>query len=209
MLARCGAAGIDILEGCDIREGRCGDEGWTLVDHAHGTRRVIRASYVVDATGRAAATSLQPEATRLATDALVCVWWSAPAADDAEGAGYEVWVRAFPDNGKKVQISNAGGLIPRWSRTGQLFYRTEDQRIMVADYTVKAGVFKPEKPRLWSRMKLADMGTAVNLDLDPHGKRFIALLPAERPQPAERQSHVMLVTNFFDEVRRRMAGQGK
>jgi hypothetical protein len=97
-----------------------------------------------------------------------------------------------------------------WSRTGrQLFYRTEDQRIMVADYTVKAGVFKSEKPRFWSGMKLADIGMTVNLDLAPDGKRFIALLPAGGPQPAERQSHVMLLTNFFDEVRRRVAGQDK
>jgi serine/threonine-protein kinase len=132
------------------------------------------------------------------------------AYDDAEGGGYEVYVRAFPDNGTpRVQISNAGGVMPMWSQTGhQLFYRTEDQRIMVADYTVKAGDFKAEKPRLWSEMKLAETGLAVNLDLEPNGKRFIALLPAEAAEPRERQSHVMLVTNFFDEVRR-VAGQGK
>ena len=29
---------------------------------------------------------------------------------DAEGGSYEVYVRAFPDNGAKVQISNAGGV---------------------------------------------------------------------------------------------------
>ena len=132
------------------------------------------------------------------------------AYDDAEGGGYEVYVRAFPDNGTKVQISNAGGLMPIWSRTGpQLFYRTEDQRIMVADYTVKAGTLVPEKPRLWSGVKLADIGFTVNLDLAPDGKRFVALLPEDNPAPRERQSHVTLVTNFFDEVRRRVGGQGK
>jgi serine/threonine-protein kinase len=131
------------------------------------------------------------------------------AYDDAEGGGYEVYVRAFPDNGTKKQVSNAGGVMPMWSRTGQIFYRTEDQRIMVADYKVRAGVFEPEKPRLWSGMKLADTGLSVNLDLANDGKRFIALLPAEGPQPAEHQSHVMLVVNFLDEVRRRVAGQGK
>jgi serine/threonine-protein kinase len=132
------------------------------------------------------------------------------AYDDSEGGGYEVYVRAFPDNGTQVQISNAGGVMPIWSRTGrQLFYRTEDQRIMVADYTVKAGVFVPEKPRLWSGIKLADYGFALNLDLHPDGKRFIALLPAEAAKPQERQSHVTVVVNFLDEVRQRVAGQGK
>ena len=80
---------------------------------------------------------------------------------------------------------------------------------MVANYTVKGGTFKVDKPRVWFEKRLANLGLAINLDLAPDGKRFIALLPAEGPQPAERQSHVVLVTNFFDEVRRRVAGQGK
>jgi Tol biopolymer transport system component/tRNA A-37 threonylcarbamoyl transferase component Bud32 len=42
---------------------------------------------------------------------------------DAEAGSYEVYVRAFPDKGTKVQISNAGGTMPLWSRNGhELFY---------------------------------------------------------------------------------------
>ena len=69
------------------------------------------------------------------------------AYGDAEAGSYEVYVRAFPDKGYRVQISNAGGLMPVWSRNGhELFYRTEDQRIMVANYTVKGGTFVADKP---------------------------------------------------------------
>ena len=51
---------------------------------------------------------------------------------DAEGGTYEVYVRAFPDNETRVQVSTAGGWLPIWSPNGhELFYRTEDQRIMV------------------------------------------------------------------------------
>jgi serine/threonine-protein kinase len=129
---------------------------------------------------------------------------------DAAAGTYQVFVRAFPDNGTKIQISNAGGMGSAWSRTArELFYRTEDQRIMVANYTVQQGVFMAEKPRLWSSTRLADVGTAPNFDLAPDGKRVLALMPAESPTPPERQSHVMLVTNFFDEVRRRVTGRGK
>src|SRR5258708_32448479 len=38
---------------------------------------------------------------------------------DAEGGSYEVFVRAFPDNGRQVQISNSGGMMPIWSRNGR------------------------------------------------------------------------------------------
>jgi serine/threonine-protein kinase len=130
------------------------------------------------------------------------------AYTDAEAGSFEVYVRAFPDNGSKVQVSTAGGLIPKWSRDGrELFYRTEDQRIMVANVSVRNGMFVPENPRLWSPTKLANIGVGANFDLAPDGKRMMALMPAGGPSPAERLSHVTLVLNFFDEVRRRVRAE--
>jgi len=129
---------------------------------------------------------------------------------EAEGGSYEVCIRAFPDNGTKTQISIAGGTMPVWSRNGhELFYRTEDQRIMVTDYRVQGASFIAEKPRLWLGDHLANVGMTKNFDLAPDGRRFVVLMPAESPEPRETQSHVMLITNFFDEVRRRAAGQIK
>jgi hypothetical protein len=126
---------------------------------------------------------------------------------DAEGGRYEVYVRAFPDNGTQVQISNAGGISPKWSRNGhELFYRTEEQRIMVANYTVKDGSFQPEKSRVWFAKQLANTGLGTNFDLAPDGKRVVAVMPAEGPEPQATKSHVLLMVNFFDEVRRRMGG---
>jgi serine/threonine-protein kinase len=129
---------------------------------------------------------------------------------NAQGGRYEVYVRAFPDNGTQVQVSNDGGIQPIWSQAGhELFYRTEDQQIMVANYTLKGNSFEPGKPRVWTGRLLANMGLGGNFDIASDGKRFIAVLSSESPEPRETQSHVMLVTNFFDEVRRRVAGQGK
>jgi serine/threonine-protein kinase len=131
---------------------------------------------------------------------------------DAESGSFEVYVRAFPDKGVKVQISNAGGMMPVWSRKRhELFYRTEDQRIMVANYTVQGESFVADKPRVWFGKQFANLGTgtAPNLDLAPDGERFVVLMPADSPEPRETQSHVTLVVNFFDEVRRRVAAQGK
>jgi hypothetical protein len=47
------------------------------------------------------------------------------------------------------------------------------------------------------------------MDLASDGSRFIVLMPVESAEPRETESHVTLVVNFFDEVRRRMAGQSK
>jgi Tol biopolymer transport system component len=127
---------------------------------------------------------------------------------NAEGGIYEVYVRAFPDNGTQWQISNAGGVLPVWSRNGhELFYRTEDQRIMVVDYRVRGELFVGRKPREWVGKPLASVRLAANFDLAPDRKRFLALMPPEGAAPREAQSHVMVVLNFFDEVRRRVAGK--
>jgi serine/threonine-protein kinase len=129
---------------------------------------------------------------------------------NAEGGRYQVYVRAFPDNGTQTQVSNAGGIQPTWSPHGhELFYRTDDQRIMVANYVVKGNSFVSEKPRPWFGKQLANMGMGGNLDIAPDGRRFIVLMPAETTAVHERQSHVTLVTNFFDEVRHRVAGPRK
>lgn len=129
---------------------------------------------------------------------------------DTEGGQYEIYVRAFPDNGTQAQISNAGGVLPVWSRNGhELFYRTEDQRIMVANYTVKGESFVADKPRVWFAKQLANTGLSINFDLAPDGKRVLVVMPAESPEPRETQSHVTLMINFFDEVRHRVAAHGQ
>jgi serine/threonine-protein kinase len=132
------------------------------------------------------------------------------AYSSAKGGRSEVYVRAFPDTGSQVQVSNDGGSMALWSRNGQqLFYRTEDQRIMVANYTVRGESFIPQRPRLWYGKRIANVGGAPNLDLAPDGKRFVVLMPAEVTEERESQSHVTLVMNFFEEVRRRVTEQAK
>jgi hypothetical protein len=113
---------------------------------------------------------------------------------------------AFSDKGGKWQISNAGGTLPKWSRGGrELFFRTLDNRIMVASYTVKGDSFVTDKPRVWSEKQLADFGPIVpNYDLAPDGKRIAALIPIERPEAQQAQTHVVFLMNFFDELRRRV-----
>jgi hypothetical protein len=84
-----------------------------------------------------------------------------------------------------------------------------DQRIMVTHYTVKGEAFVPDKPQVWFGKQLANIGLAVNLDLAPDGKRFLTVMNAEGSVSRDRQSHLTLFVNYFDEVRRRMAGGGR
>jgi Tol biopolymer transport system component len=130
---------------------------------------------------------------------------------DAQAGRYEVYVREFVQNGDRVQVSNAGGTMPQWSRTGNyLFYRTQDDhQIMVAGYSIQGHTFVPERPRLWSAKHLANVGLSTNLDLAPNGKRFVVLMPAERPESPDSQGHVSVVVNFPNEVQSRIAARGQ
>ncbi|HEX5475860.1 MAG TPA: hypothetical protein VFX12_14465 [Vicinamibacterales bacterium] len=118
-----------------------------------------------------------------------------------QSGAWEVYVRAFPDTGRQVQVSVHGGRIPRWSPNGHdLIYRTDDQRLMVTPFTVKGRVFTPGAPRAWSPARLADTGVLPNFDVAPDG-RVLALMPA---QEDPLQNRVTFVLNFFDELHRRL-----
>lgn len=128
--------------------------------------------------------------------------WIAYASTEAGPS--EVYVRHFPDNGSKVQVSKGGGRIPRWSRNAhELFFSTDAQRIMVARYSVTGDSFVTEPPRLWTPVRLADTGVLPNYDLAPDGRRIIALVPEPTTVPAQSENHVTVMFNLFDELRRR------
>ena len=120
------------------------------------------------------------------------------------GSG-EIYVRPFPaGSGGKWQISSGGGLYALWSNNGhELFYETADNRIMVVDYTVDGASFVPGKPRLWSEKQLFYPGGS-NLDLAPDGKRFLVLTLPEATLGQKGSTHVTMLLNFFDEVKRRI-----
>ena len=136
--------------------------------------------------------------------------WLAYASN--ESGTYQVYVRAFsekgrPDRGGRWQISSAGGTYPFWSRgaLGELFFRADDNRIMVASYGAKADSFVSEKPRVWSDKRLADFGTIGigNYDVAPDGKRIAALMPAEGAEGQQSQHQVIFLENFADELQRK------
>jgi serine/threonine-protein kinase len=115
----------------------------------------------------------------------------------------EVYVRPFPGPGGKWQISTGGGVFPKWSRNGkEFFYRTMDNRIMVANYSAARDSFHADKPQLWSPGQFTARFGA-NFDLHPDGKRFAVLkAPGAEIQPVVNK--VSFIFNFFDELHRKV-----
>jgi hypothetical protein len=74
---------------------------------------------------------------------------------------------------------------------------------MVVDYRVEGISFVPGKPRPWSDKQLFFTG-AFNLDLAPDGKRFAVLAQSENAGLERGSVHVVMLLNFFDELKRRI-----
>ena len=124
-----------------------------------------------------------------------------------ESGMFQIYVRAFPNRGGQWLIGN--GVYPVWARNGrELFFRSEDNRVMVASYMVKGDTFVNDSPRVWADRRLADFGIVGTrtFDVAPDGTRVVVLLPEESPENAKTRNTTFLL-NFFDEVRRRIAKQ--
>jgi Tol biopolymer transport system component/predicted Ser/Thr protein kinase len=119
-----------------------------------------------------------------------------------ESRSYEVYVRPFPGPGGKWQISTGGGLYPKWSRNGkELFYRTQDSKLMVLGYSASGDSFHADKPHLWSPGQFIDSGLGnYTFDLHPDGKRF-AVLKAPGTEQNAAVNKVNFIFNFFNELR--------
>lgn len=95
----------------------------------------------------------------------------------------------------------------RWSRVGQeIFYRGLDRRIWAVPYKTEAdAMFVSGAARQWAQQRLADVGVYPNFDVAPDGKRMLAIVEAAEPRPDE--THLRLMLNVEDELRRRFRGQ--
>jgi serine/threonine-protein kinase len=132
--------------------------------------------------------------------------WLAYAAGTGDTQTREIYVRAFPGTplSGRWQVSKNGGLYPMWSRNGrQLFFRTDDNQVMVADCEVKGDTFASFNLRAWSDTRLADIGPQANYDVAPDGNRILGVLPVV-PSGQSASHHVIFLLNFFDELRRRV-----
>jgi serine/threonine protein kinase/Tol biopolymer transport system component len=133
--------------------------------------------------------------------------WIAYASTEAGAT--EVFVRAFPQpasaSGGRWQISTNGGTAPVWSRRGHVLFYQSGNQIMAASYAVAGDTFLPGKPAVWAP-KLVATGrpNSYAWDLAPDGNRVVLLTPVD-PSDSGKQEHVVVILqNFFDELRRRV-----
>jgi Tol biopolymer transport system component/predicted Ser/Thr protein kinase len=117
--------------------------------------------------------------------------WIAYTSD--ESGRNEVYVRPFPARGGRWQVSADGAEWIEW-RSGGLFYGLSEEVVMRVPYRVDGETFAAGKPEFWMRIPQG----VLWVDPPMTGTRAAAIRADDK-----RSESVVLVVNFFDELRRR------
>ncbi len=154
----------------------------------------------VDETARPwLATPFDEFSPRFSPDGKWIVYVSSESGDD------EVFVRPFPGPGSRVQISSGGGDEPVWSRDGrQIFYRSGDMvveaDILGAGASLSLGARRP----VWPLTTPSDeVRGSATYDVSPDGQRIIFA------QPTGSEQKLVVIQNWFTEVRRKLEQAGR
>ena len=101
--------------------------------------------------------------------------WVAYVSD--ESGRQEVYVRAYPSKGSRLQISVAGGEWPMWSPDGTRLYFGRGRRLMAVDFNGTGYEAEVDRPK--EVLEGFDFSRG-NADLMPDGESFVLVQPASR-----------------------------
>jgi Tol biopolymer transport system component len=140
--------------------------------------------------------------------------WLAYAS--AESGSFQIYVAPFPGPGGRWQISTAGGIEPRWSKSShELFYLSgpdllslNKPQLVAVPYSVEQNTFLPGKPVVLFEGNFLTRIPYNSYDVAPDGQHFVMFQNAgNKTESVAVQPTVLL--NWFDEMRRLVAsGQG-
>jgi Tol biopolymer transport system component len=103
--------------------------------------------------------------------------WIAYASD--ESGQSDIYIDTFPEPGKRIRVTTAGGTEPRWQRDGRALYFRRGSEVHVARLSAKPSVLE-----VASLTRLFDAGAPIrSFDVTPDGARFLLNLPAASAAP--------------------------
>ena len=90
----------------------------------------------------------------------------------------EVWVVPAAATGERWQVSNAGGVQPRWRPDGkELFYLSPDRELMAAPVAITDNGFSSGAPHALFKTNLRSLPTTEEYTVGPGGERFLLRVP--------------------------------
>jgi len=97
-------------------------------------------------------------------------------AYQADGTGrFEIFVAPFPGPGERRQISNGGGVYPRWRADGNEIFYEQNGTLAATEVSVKSG-----RIEVGSTRSLRIPVTGYGYDVTADGQRFLVVMPREQ-----------------------------
>jgi len=117
-----------------------------------------------------------------------------------ESGQAEIYVRPFPGPGGRTKVSTEGGDQPVWKKSGEIFYKQDDQMMAVPIQTEPELVIgRPEK-LFEGQYVYGNVGPFPSYDATPDGQRFVML--KEYGLSGETRQEIVVVLNWFEELKR-------
>ena len=118
----------------------------------------------------------------------------------------EVYVQPYPGPGGRQQVSAEGGTQPAWARNGRELFFTEpgisgSTKMMAVDVTSQP-TYMAGKPKVLFEGQYGSTAPLRGYDVTPDGRRFLMVQPKQQPAPA--LSEMVLVLNWFEELKQKV-----
>ena len=119
-----------------------------------------------------------------------------------ESGQREVYVRPFPQGGRRSTVSSNGGTEPRWSRDGKELFYVAGGTLVAVSVSSGATFSVGSARRLFEHPSLRDAGLASypNYDVSADGRQFVLPEPVDLGEEAPKPS-IRVVQNWFEEFR--------
>ncbi len=135
--------------------------------------------------------------------------WMTFGMADSSGIG-DVYVRAYPGGGALRRVSTAGGIEPQWTRNGrEIVFLDFTGAVMAVDVSPAGDALVIGNPHKLFERSVVPVSTATTFDAAADGSRFVMLVEDTQETSAPQRTHVTMVFNFLEELRRATAGTAR
>ena len=133
------------------------------------------------------------------------------AYSSRESGRQEIYVRPFPrvDSGR-WQVSTAGGTRPAWARSGrELFYLDASNTLTSVLVSTSGPTFSAGKPATVFDTKYVESNPSRHYDVSADGQRFLMIKDSAAGDPNVAAASMVVVLNWFEELKHRVPTNGK